>query len=89
VLADSGYYSAEAVAAVEDGGEGPTVYAAVKRHPHGRTVEQREKREKREDPPPPRDSSPLLGNSFLFGALEGAVEGIGEEEKGAFLTPAS
>jgi len=37
-LADSGYYSAEAVAAVEDGGRG-------KRHPHGRSVEQLEKRE--------------------------------------------
>ena len=54
VLADSGYYSAGAVAAVEDGGGGPTVYAAVKRHPHGRTVGQLEKRE---DPPPPPDGA--------------------------------
>jgi transposase len=54
-LADSGYYSAEAVAAVEDGGGGPTVYAAVKRHRHGRTVGQLEQRE---DPPPPPDGAP-------------------------------
>jgi transposase len=53
-LADSGYYSAEAVAAVEDGGDGPTVYAAVGRHRHGRTVGQLEKRE---DPPPPPDGA--------------------------------
>jgi transposase len=50
VLADSGYYSEEAVTAVEDGGKGSTVYAAMKRHRHGRSVEQLEKHE---DPPPP------------------------------------
>jgi transposase len=50
MLADSGYYSKQAVPAVEDGGQGPAVYAAMKRHHHGRSVEQLEKRE---DPPPP------------------------------------
>jgi len=56
VLADSGYYSAAAVAAVENGGEGPTVYAATKRHPHGRSDEQLEKRS---DPPPPPPGAPV------------------------------
>ena len=50
VLSDTGYYSEEAVTKVEDGGNGPTVYSAMKRHHHGRSVEQLEKRE---DPPPP------------------------------------
>jgi hypothetical protein len=55
VLADSGYYSEAAVAAVEKTGEGPTVYAAMKRHGHGRSVAQLEKRE---DPPaPPPDAT--------------------------------
>lgn len=56
VLADSGYYSEEAVTKVEDGGEGPTVYAATKRHRHGRSVEQLEKHE---DPPPPPPEAPV------------------------------
>ena len=56
VLADSGYYSAEAVAAVEEDGHGPTVYAAMKRHPHGRSVQQLEKRD---DPPPPPAGAPV------------------------------
>lgn len=54
-LADSGYYSEEAVTKVEGGGDGPTVYAAMKRHRHGRSVEQLEKRE--DPPPPPPDAS--------------------------------
>jgi hypothetical protein len=49
-LADSGYYSEQAVAAVENGGAGPRVYAAMKRHPHGRSIQQLEKRD---DPPAP------------------------------------
>jgi transposase len=49
-LADSGYYSEQAVAAVESGGAGPTLYAAAKRHPHGRSIQQLEKRD---DPPAP------------------------------------
>nr|ACO70953.1 transposase IS4 family protein [uncultured Verrucomicrobiota bacterium] len=55
VLVDSGFYSAAAVAAVEQGGSaeapaGPTVYAATQREAHGRTVAQLEKHD---DPPPP------------------------------------
>jgi hypothetical protein len=50
VLADSGYYSEKAVTAVENGGASPTVYAAMKRHQHGRSVQQLEKRD---DPPAP------------------------------------
>lgn len=55
VLADSGYYSERAVTAVENGEAGPTVYAATKRLPHGRSVQDLEKHE---DPPaPPRNAS--------------------------------
>ena len=53
VLIDSGFYSAKAVAAVEQGAgtqPGPTVYAATGRQPHGRSVAQLEKRA---DPPAP------------------------------------
>jgi transposase len=52
VLADSGYYSEEAVSAVEEGGKGPTVYAAMKRKRHGRSVEQLEQHEDPPAPPP-------------------------------------
>lgn len=55
VLADSGYYSAKAVANVEDGGAGPMVYAATKRHPHGRNIKQLEQHA---DPPAPPDNAP-------------------------------
>jgi len=54
VLVDSGYYSAAAVAEAEQprgDGVGPKIYAATERQPHGRTVQELEKRE---DPPPPR-----------------------------------
>lgn len=47
-LTDSGYYSEQAVLTIENEGEGPTVYAAMKRQSHGRSIEQLEKRE---DPP--------------------------------------
>ena len=56
VLVDSGYYSEAAVLAVESGDGGPTVYAAVKRQSHGRSVAQLEVRE---DPPPPPDGAPV------------------------------
>ena len=52
VLVDSGFYSAGAVAAVEGSDEektGVLVYAATGRKPHGRTVQELEKRA---DPPP-------------------------------------
>jgi peptidoglycan hydrolase-like protein with peptidoglycan-binding domain len=50
LLTDSGFYSKEAVTVVEDGGKGPTVYAAVKRQSHGRNVPQLEEHP---DPPAP------------------------------------
>ncbi|MDA0767988.1 MAG: transposase, partial [Verrucomicrobia bacterium] len=56
ILSDTGYYSEEAVTKVEDDGNGPTVYAAMKRHRHGRSVEQLEKRD---DPPPPPPGAPV------------------------------
>jgi transposase len=49
-LTDSGYYSENAVLTVENEDKGPTVYAAMKRQAHGRSIEQLEKRE---DPPLP------------------------------------
>jgi transposase len=50
VLVDSGFYSEAAVAAVESGRAGPTVYAATGGQRHGRTVAALEKRA---DPPAP------------------------------------
>ena len=53
VLVDSGYYSAAAVALVEQpsrGKAGPMVYAATGRKSHGRTVQELEQRA---DPPAP------------------------------------
>ena len=47
---DNGYYSAKGVTEGEDDGQGPTVYAAVKRTPHGRSVTQLEELP---DPEPP------------------------------------
>ena len=49
-LVDSGYYSEKTVEEVEAGGDGPTIYAATKRHRHGRSIEQLEQHA---DPPPP------------------------------------
>lgn len=54
-LVDSGYYSEKAVVAVERGGTGTTVYAAMKRQGHGRGVL---RLEERPDPPaPPGDAT--------------------------------
>ena len=53
VLVDSGFYSAAAVAAVEEPcgtKAGPMIYAATGRKPHGRTVQELEQRA---DPPAP------------------------------------
>jgi transposase len=55
VLADSGFYSAEAVAAVEADG-GPTVYAALDKNGHHRTVAALERRT--EPAPPAADATP-------------------------------
>jgi hypothetical protein len=49
VLVDNGFYSADAVATVEAGG-GPTVYAAVEKTAHHRSVADLEQRP---EPPPP------------------------------------
>ena len=49
VLVDSGYYSEKAVLTVESGPQSTTIYAAMNRQPHGRTIAQLEVRE---DPPP-------------------------------------
>ena len=57
VLVDSGYYSGEAVEQVENSGDKPVVYAATKRHKHGRTVADLEKKE---DPPPPEKGAPAV-----------------------------
>lgn len=51
VLADSGFASEEAIEAVERDG-GPTVYAAVERTSHHRTVEDLERRDDPPEPPP-------------------------------------
>jgi transposase len=50
LLVDNGYYSEKAVTEVESGDGNPTVYAAVKRTPHGRSVSQLEDHP---DPEPP------------------------------------
>jgi hypothetical protein len=54
VLADSGYYSESAVESIESGDNKPTVYAAMKRQPHGRSIAQLEERT---DPPPPPETA--------------------------------
>jgi transposase len=56
VLTDSGYYSEAAVLTVEAGGCGPTVYAAMKRQSHGRSVAQLEAHA---DPPCPPAQAPV------------------------------
>jgi transposase len=56
VLVDSGYYSENAVQTVESEDPTTTVYAAMKRQSHGRSVEQLEVRD---DPPPPLPDAPV------------------------------
>ena len=54
-LVDTGYYSEKAVREAENRETEPTIYAAMKRRHHGRTIEQLEQRD---DPPkPPIDAS--------------------------------
>ena len=55
-LVDSGYYSEAAVTRVEAGGTGPTIYAAMHRQSHGRSIAQLEKQA---DPPAPPPGAPL------------------------------
>lgn len=61
VLADSGYYSEAGVTRVEAGGRGPTVYAAIKRTPHGRSVAQLEERP---DPEPPHQPGATVAETM-------------------------
>ena len=56
VLVDSGYYSENAVLTVEVADPDTTVYAAMKRQPHGRSIAQLETRD---DPPPPPADAPV------------------------------
>lgn len=55
-LVDSGYFSEAAVQTVETGDQSLTVYAAMKRQSHGRSVAQLEVRD---DPPPPSADAPV------------------------------
>jgi hypothetical protein len=55
VLTDSGFYSGQAVSEVEKGG-GPTVYAAMDRQGHHRSVKDLEKKA---EPKAPRASAPI------------------------------
>lgn len=60
VLVDSGYYSEAAVTRIEEtrpgDKPGPTVYAAIKRQRHGRSIAQLEERS---DPPAPPPDAPV------------------------------
>ena len=56
VLVDSGYYSENAVLTVESAVHPTTIYAAMKRQSHGRSIAQLEVRE---DPPPPPPEAPV------------------------------
>jgi len=69
VLADSGYFSAQAVTKVEDSGRGPNVYAATKRHHHGRSVADLEEKG---DPPAPHLPGASIGE-IMAHRLETAV----------------
>jgi transposase len=82
-LVDTGYYSGEAVAAVEAGGDGPTVYAATKRHRHGRGVEQLEERDDPPSPPPGAAASEIMAHRLetragkeLYGLRRQTVEPV-------------
>ena len=65
VLIDSGFYSAAAVLAAERGREdhpGPVVYAATGRQPHGRSVEQLEKRADPAAPEPGASAAAVMAH---------------------------
>ena len=69
ILSDTGYYSAQGVADVEGHGGGPTVYAAQKRHHHGRSVADLEERG---DPPAPHSPGASIAE-IMAHRLETAV----------------
>lgn len=56
VLVDTGYYSEKAVTEAESRESTPTVYAAMQRHHHGRSIEDLEKRD---DPPEPASNATI------------------------------
>jgi transposase len=56
VLVDSGYYSENSTLTVENADPATTVYAAMKRQSHGRSIAQLEARA---DPPPPPPDAPV------------------------------
>jgi transposase len=56
VLVDSGYYSENSTLTVENADPATTVYAAMKRQSHGRSIAQLEVRT---DPPPPPPDAPV------------------------------
>jgi transposase len=62
VLVDSGYYSEKAVTSVEDEGQGPKVYAAMKRQGHGRSVSQLEERPDPPAPPPGAKAGEIMAH---------------------------
>ena len=51
-LVDTGYFSDKSVSEAENRENGPTIYAAMQRHHHGRSIEQLEKRDDPPEPPP-------------------------------------
>lgn len=55
-LVDTGYYSEKAVTEAESRESTPTIYAAMQRHHHGRSVEDLEKRD---DPPEPPSNATI------------------------------
>ena len=83
VLVDSGYFGDGSVTGVEEGGDGPEVYAAMKRQSHGRSVGQLEKHP---DPPAPPEGAPLgeimahrlstAGGKALYGLRKQTVEPV-------------
>jgi hypothetical protein len=83
VLVDSGYYSENAVQTVESAAQSVTVYAAMKRQSHGRSIAQLEVRE---DPPPPPPDAPVAermahrldtaGGKQLYGLRKQTVEPV-------------
>lgn len=82
-LVDSGYYSEKAVIEVEDGGSGPTVFAAMKRTSHGRSVEQLEKRDDPPEPPPGASVAEVMAHRLetkagkdLYGLRKQTVEPV-------------
>ena len=82
-LADSGYYSEHAVRSVENSGAGPTVYAAMQRHPHGRSIQDLEKHDDPPAPPPDASMAEIMAHRLateagkdLYGMRKQTVEPV-------------